>query len=138
MWFKKLASKRRADLVIVKEGNIYLERWWLIPRNRWFNVYLHKISGPDDRTPHCHPWISLSYCLAGVLREYRPGKSIRLIFTGDMTYRRSTCLHSLANVSSEVWTIFFTGPEIREWGFMTETGWEPQYLFKSKMKEVCR
>ena len=49
---------RAPDEVI---GTNYLERWHLIPRNRFFNVYLHKFSGPDScRELHDHPWWNLS------------------------------------------------------------------------------
>jgi len=32
---------RKPDFVIGRAGAPYLERWWVIPRNRWFNIYLH-------------------------------------------------------------------------------------------------
>jgi hypothetical protein len=49
--------KRRPDFIIGGADNPYLLRWWIIPRNRWCNVYLHKILRDDDpRALHDHPW----------------------------------------------------------------------------------
>lgn len=44
----------------------YLTRWHLIPRNRFFNVYLHFfVHGDDDRALHDHAWNSWSLILDG-------------------------------------------------------------------------
>ena len=42
-WFEKVAESRDPDLDIKVFGESYLQRWWLFPRNRFFNIYLHKI-----------------------------------------------------------------------------------------------
>ena len=52
-------------------GEDYLSRWHIIPRNRFFNIYLHRFTGSDDdRALHCHPWASVSIKLRGVLFEH--------------------------------------------------------------------
>ena len=57
---------RTPDLVIGGWDDPYLLRWWLIPRNRWFNVYLHLfLRSDDDRALHDHPWFNLSFLLEG-------------------------------------------------------------------------
>lgn len=62
--------KRKPDLCIGGEDSPYLKRWWLIPRNRFFNVYLHQfLKDDDDRALHDHPWWSVSFLLKGRLRE---------------------------------------------------------------------
>lgn len=49
----------------------YLKRWHLLPRNRWFNIYLHHfVHGDDDRALHDHPWASASLLLEGRYREH--------------------------------------------------------------------
>lgn len=49
----------------------YLCRWHLIPRNPWFNLYLHKfVHGDDDRAKHDHPWRSWSLLLDNGYREH--------------------------------------------------------------------
>ena len=42
-------------------GAYQLERWWLIPRNRFLNVYLHRFDHSDeDRALHDHMYLNLS------------------------------------------------------------------------------
>ncbi len=42
---------RKPDFTVIGQGTEevpYLQRWWVIPRNRWFNIYLHKFQHSDD------------------------------------------------------------------------------------------
>lgn len=112
---------RPPDIVI---GTDYLHRWYLIPRNRFFNVYLHKFIGSDDpRSLHDHPWISLSFLLKGELYEIleNGGRKIRRFWP---VYRNSVFAHRLVMLDGPVWTLFITGPRIREWGFHCPRGWK--------------
>lgn len=60
------AQRRLPDFVIGGHANPYLLRWWLIPRNRVFNIYLHKfLRDDDDRALHDHPWFWCSIMLRG-------------------------------------------------------------------------
>jgi len=44
----------------------YLLRWYVIPRNPWLNVYVHKfMRSDDDRALHDHPWWFVSLMLRG-------------------------------------------------------------------------
>lgn len=44
----------------------YIKRWRLIPRNKHFNIYLHKIVGYDQEPfAHDHPWDHYSVVLRG-------------------------------------------------------------------------
>lgn len=48
----------------------YLTRWHMIPRNRFFNVYLHAfLHGDDDRALHTHAWNAWSLILDGGYTE---------------------------------------------------------------------
>ena len=42
------ALGRQPDFVVGKPEDPYLLRWWVIPRNKRFNVYLHKFLRSDD------------------------------------------------------------------------------------------
>lgn len=104
-------------------GAGYLLRWHLIPRNRFFNIYLHKFIGNDDeRALHDHPWHSLSIRLKGELWEYTPWVQL----APRIKYRSATMAHriELVDKSKPAWTIFITGPAIREWGFHCKNGWQ--------------
>ena len=114
------ASQRTPHRVI---GERYLHRWHVLPRNRLCNVYLHKFLGDDDdRALHDHPWISLSWCLAGRMVEYTASQT-NAIDQGQFKYRKGRYAHRLEIVEGPVWTLFITGPKFREWGFHCPQGW---------------
>lgn len=114
--------KRKPDFII---GDNYLHRWWVIPRNRFFNVYLHKIMrSDDDRALHDHPWLNCSILLRGSYREHTPcGAKVRT--AGSIVFRRAVAAHRLEVVDGPIWTIFITGPVIRIWGFHCPKRWVP-------------
>jgi len=118
-------------------GDKYLTRWHLIPRNRFFNIYLHKFTGNDGKLPHCHPWPSLSLVLKGRLREYyisdywiiedkykhlESMQTVRMILPGELTYRKATFTHRLELVDGPVWSLFVTFGKCRPWGFYGPSG----------------
>lgn len=107
----------------------YLLRWWLLPRNRWFNIYLHKIlRDDDDRALHDHPWSSVSIVLRGSYLEITP-HGTRLYEAGSVIFRTATLPHRLEVVDGPVWTLLITGPRKREWGFHCPRGWVPWKQF---------
>ncbi|MBV2128182.1 hypothetical protein [Arsukibacterium indicum] len=113
---------RKPDFVI---GDNYMHRWWLIPRNRYFNIYLHKIMrNDDDRALHDHPWWSLSVLLKGKLREVLHNR-IRYPLRFIPLLRSAKLAHRLEVVEGPVWTLFITGPVIRSWGFHCPKGFVP-------------
>lgn len=118
--FKKLRQTRKPDVVI---GPDYLRRWWLIPRNKWFNIYLHEINNSDDdRALHDHPWYNLSVVLQGGYVEVTPtGRCLRR--AGQLIFRKGTALHRLEIGSTPAITLFITGPKYRSWGFACPKGW---------------
>ena len=126
---------RKPDFVIGEFSNPYLFRWWVIPRNKIFNIYLHQIiRDDDDRALHDHPWVNVSIVLSGILREVMPNRK-RILKRFCPYFRRATAQHRLELVkgfevvpdrpgfakitypAKPVWTLFLTGPKIRDWGF---------------------
>lgn len=122
---------RPADFVIGEEDRPYMFRWWIIPRNRFFNIYLHKVCrNDDDRALHDHPWPSLSFVLTGQVREItRDGA--RILRRGRIVPRSATFRHRLELIDGHCWTLFFTGPRVRDWGFWCPQGFVPWQLFCS-------
>ena len=115
--------RRPPDFIIGKPGSPYMRRWYVIPRNRWFNIYLHNIVRSDDnRALHDHPWSNLSILLKGSYREVTPdGTFVR--GAGSMVFRRATAAHRL-EVDGPTWSLFITGRKVREWGFYCPQGWK--------------
>lgn len=131
-------------------GNNYMTRYFIIPRNPWFNIYLHRYTGSDDdRALHDHPWRSVSFLLKGELQEhsktdhfdthksvnrehtYYSGERFGTCETTRITavyrflpkFRSAKYTHRIELMSDTAWTLFFTGPKIREWGFHCPKGW---------------
>lgn len=64
-WLTQLVSGRPHQ-IIGGADDPYLLRWYIIPRNRWLNVYVHKfLRSDDDRALHDHPWWFVSLVLRG-------------------------------------------------------------------------
>ncbi len=129
--------RRPADFVIGTEGNPYMRRWYVIPRNRWCNIYLHQfLRSDDDRALHDHPWWNCSVLLRGRYVEHVQVRGVtgatiaHVRRPGCLYFRRRTAGHRVELLSdgrggsSPVWTLFLTGPKVREWGFLCPSGWK--------------
>lgn len=132
--------RRGPDFYIGGKEDPYLLRWWVIPRNRFFNIYLHKfLRDDDDRALHDHPWLSLSIILRGGYIEHTV-HAVHRRRVGSLVFRRASHAHRielLPDTSRPVvppgdapayferlpaWTVFITGPKVREWGFHCPKG----------------
>ncbi len=131
-----LSLRRRPDIVIGGDEDPYLRRWWLIPRTRFFNVYLHHfLRSDDDRALHDHPWWNLSILLHGQYVEHTisaGGVNVRTPrCAGQWKFRRAAAAHRIELVDGPCWTLFVTGPRLREWGFHCPQGWRHWRIFTS-------
>jgi len=130
-WLRTLTVPRPPDFLIGTAADPYLCRWWVVPRNRWFNVYLHHFRrSDDDRALHDHPWVNLSILLTGSYLEHLPDGVVKLRKPWRpwafwrLPMRRSVSAHRVELIGGKhVWTLFITGPKIREWGFHCPNGW---------------
>ncbi len=150
---KKLLGRfcRSPDVIIGSRDNPYLLRWHVIPRNRFFNIYLHKfLRDDDDRALHDHPWPSCSIILKGGYIEHLPAgiQKIRRCFIPY--FRQARQAHRIELIRSfwcvsdsrvarpdntspalSTWSLFITGPKMREWGFHCPKGWVHWRVFCS-------
>ncbi len=132
------AIKRPPDVSMGGEEDPYLVRWWLIPENRFFNVYLHRfLRDDDDRVLHDHPWHSVSLLLKGqVLEVYRMNDcnldQTRVLYRGQLIYRKASFAHRLFLPQSQfggcpdAWVLFVTGPVIGRWWSLRPKKGEPK------------
>lgn len=109
----------------------YMLRWMLLPKNNWFNIYLHKFVGDDDITLglHDHPWNWYTLVLSGGYKELQYSKItdgdlyIRKHYRpGDWTFRSATFIHAVQLHRRKgkplvAWTLNFTFKRKRQWGF---------------------
>lgn len=136
------------DFVVDTDGSPQLRRWYLLPRNRWANVYLHHfVRSDEDRALHDHMYANVSWVLgpggygevtqAG-RRAWYPASGlaatvVRHRRAGAVVARRPTTAHRIVLPTSEpVWSLFFGGPRVREWGFWCEHGWRHWKEFVSE------
>ena len=124
------------SMIIGGADDPYLLRWYLIPRNRFFNVYLHEFHrSDDDRALHDHPWCSMSLVLTTGYWEHLEDAVIWR-WAGSVLFRSATLAHRIAlgakyHGEGLPLTIFITGPKIRDWGFHCPKGWIPWWEFVS-------
>ena len=123
------AVARQPDFVIGGRDDPYLWRWWLIPRNKFFNIYVHLfLRSDDDRALHDHPWVNASWLLEGAYIEHTiaaggihsktqyEAPDFKMRWTGRYAHR--------IEIDMPCWTLFITGPRYREWGFhCPDQGW---------------
>lgn len=133
-WARDLMQSREPDLII---GDNYLRRWWVMPRNEWSNLYLHEINrSDDDRAMHDHPWRSKSVVISGGYFEHTPAGTFWRA-AGDVVEREPEALHRLEVVLGKpAITLFFTGPVVRDWGFLTVCGWRTWQECSDKMPSL--
>lgn len=122
-----IARSRDPDFVIGGQERPYIRRWWLIPRNKLFNIYLHQVlRSDDDRALHDHPWANISILLMGEYVEHTIAAGgihrRRMLRRGDVKCRRARAAHRI-EIDGQAWSLFITGPVVREWGFHCERGW---------------
>ncbi len=138
-WFLKLLSGE-PHFVIGRSEGPYMLRWYLLPRNPWFNVYLHKfLRDDDDRALHDHPWNFVSLMIKGSYIERRPNPyrdwpefdpefidskrgSPSIAFRRATDKHRVTLARNPDGSAKPCWTIVVTGSKIREWGFWCPKG----------------
>jgi hypothetical protein len=121
-WLARLIS-RHPHQIIGEPDHPYLLRWFLIPQNRFCQIYLHRFIRSDDPTPHDHPWHFLSIVLQGNYFEVCPDTPVRCRRAGHFAFRRATHTHRVtlgrdsAGAEKPCTTLIITGPRIRSWGF---------------------
>jgi len=129
-WPRWLTFPRQPDIEIGGHADPYLRRWYVIPRNRWANVYLHQFCrSDDDRALHDHPWFNISIILRGRYFEHMQDGTVLLRKAGRIVCRPSIAAHRIELLLDQdfserrVWTLFITGPKVRDWGFWCPQGW---------------
>lgn len=130
----------KPHFIIGSENDPYMYRWYIIPRNRFFNLYLHKfLRDDDDRALHDHPWWFVSLIFRGgyfekvTPNEYGIDRQCRL--APSIAFRRAEHRHRVVLFLDDdgkpvpCWTIVLTGRSKRVWGFWCPKGFVPWFDF---------
>ncbi len=140
----------------------FLLRWFVIPKNRFCNVYIHQfIRDDEDRALHDHPWFNLSILLGGKYIEHTVAKGgvhwRRVFEAGAVKFRSPWSAHRVeltdrrhlldpselapnlpewvtySDTKATSWSLFITGPTMHKWGFhCPQDGWRPSSQFHDK------
>lgn len=117
-WAYRLIGNREPDFVIGPADDPQLERWHVVPRNPFGNVYLHRfLRSDDDRALHDHPWDNHTLVLDGCYLEHLESGETATRFAGDTVERSAHRAHRVEIIDGPAITLFFTGPVVRDWGF---------------------
>jgi hypothetical protein len=135
-------------------GGHKMLRWFVLPRNRWFNICVHKHQGDDPRYLHDHPCDNISIRLRGQLLEWTPKYTPSAHWTvapepGNRTvvsfrpngldayesfrpmarivFRRAETPHRLERGldGRPCWTLWIRFRSRRQWGYFEPGGWRP-------------
>lgn len=142
-----IIESRAPDFVVGDEPTPYLRRWYVLPRNPIFNVYVHEFLRSDsDVALHDHMYVNLSLVLTGgYVEEFRSSFAHRP--PGSVVARLPTTPHRVILLPVGVankhpvraaldavadrrklrpaTSIFVCGPRVRNWGFHCPSGWKP-------------
>jgi hypothetical protein len=128
-----------------EDGEKYLTRYYIFRKPlKWMpSIYIHCFhNGDPDLELHDHPWSkSASFILDGSYLEEKRYKTvdhsiplcpsereqsllgprynvnIRKFSPGNVNYIRGTDFHRVQLLTPKVWTLFISGPKIKDWGF---------------------
>jgi hypothetical protein len=121
----------------------YMLRWYLrldatLPSGEASHRYLrlHCILRSDnDRDLHDHPFDFTSLILKGSYREHYYDPALgsdpsdpanhrtRVYRPGDRNTCQADKAHRIEVLDGPVWTLVWSGPRVRKWGFHTPEGW---------------
>lgn len=128
----RVAANRPPNFIVgaTDPQGAYLRRWYLLPRNTVCNIYLHHfLRSDDDRALHDHPWHWASLLLRGRYVEHTIAAGgvhqRRMRQAGSLKLAGPKRAHRVELIGHETcWTLFITGPRVRDWGFhCPDRGW---------------
>lgn len=123
---QRLLKKVLPYRIIKIEDEDYIERWFLWGSKgegeNGKGLRLHHILKSDSlRDFHDHPYKFVSLILLGGYREHTLA-GVKRFRPGMINRKKAETLHAL-ELDKPAWTLVFTGPRCREWGFQTKDGW---------------
>lgn len=113
----------------------YLKRWGIrLPFG--YSLKLHHILRADsDLCQHDHPWWFVTFMLwGGYEEELGRKKVIHKLFS--FAFRNKKVVHRIVKLpKGHAWTLVFTGPTEKSWGFLTKKGLIDHDQFLAGTKE---
>lgn len=128
---------------IGKHQDVYMFRWMLLPKNEYFNVYLHKFLRDDNihYGLHDHPWNFLTIVLRYGYHELLQDRPPRVLLPFNVVYRKAEYIHAVRlrrgidGKIKEAWTLNFTFKRRRQWGFWKDEEFTPATFYYNDKEE---
>ena len=152
MLLKLLEKLGRKRIVMDRVNNEpYLERYYIFLKDRQkfpFNVFLHKFLKSDPDDVHDHPWPYATLILRGGYYEWIPKFDAHGHKISEVRHWRGPGHFRICGASSyhrielkqgvTPWTLFFPGPQTRDWGFLRNNRWvqHEQYLHDRRINQA--
>ncbi len=115
--------------VIGRSGEPYLTRWDILGTRHTTlpHIYLHQFHRSDsDIALHDHPFAFVTFILRSGYYE-RTESGTKWVKPFSILYRPLSWVHRIVlkkGTEGKVWTLVFTGPKRKEWGFFCPKGWK--------------
>lgn len=140
--------------------DIYLIRYYVV-QTRFFNFFIHQFLRSDRDDLHDHPWFFATYLVRGAYTETKYNQVLKKseitrrinvpcmfnrecdehnVKLNTWVFRKATDQHKVtvdedlkfAERDRAALTLCFTGPVIRDWGFIKDNGFERKWIFWKK------
>ena len=127
--------------IVNAAGDPYMQRWLARTPRGYLRLH-HILRSDDDRVLHDHPFDFTSVVVQGRCIEHTPadprnpgsGQTVQRLYGPRMVaHHRAEDPHRLELPWGPVWTLVFTGPKRRDWGFHTPEGWVYWRDFEARM-----
>lgn len=119
---------RSKPVLVGPPDNPLMTRYFLIPKNPVFNIYLHHIHRSDEGDLHDHRAANISVILKGCYCEQRfatrpiegrayPRLLVTVVDRLQPQFRWAGTPHRLILMHGEVWSLWFKFPHTQNWSF---------------------
>ena len=126
--FIRRVIRSKLGVPVGPPDNPLMTRFYVIPKNPIFNIYLHHIHRSDEGDLHDHRAANISVILRGRYYEQRfsvrpvegrayPRLKVMVIERLCPRFRWAGTPHRLILLHGEVWSLFVKFPHTRNWGF---------------------
>ena len=126
--FIRRVSRSKSGVLIGPPDNPLMTRFYVIPKNPVFNIYLHHIHRSDEGDLHDHRAANISVILWGRYYEQRfsgkviegrayPRLRVTVVERLQPQFRWARTPHRLILMHGEVWSLFVKFPHTQSWGF---------------------
>ena len=126
-FIRRISRSKLGEFVGLPDNPI-MTRFYVIPKNPVFNIYLHHIHRSDEGDLHDHRAANISVILKGCYCEQMfssrpiegrayPRLRVKVVDRLQPRFRWAGTPHRLILLHGEVWSLWFKFPHTQNWSF---------------------